>query len=163
MNPRVAPLADLYNLNTNLVNKTLKNLADDVAHKRVNDKGSSLHWIIGHIANSRHYVGGLFNAGTEFENSELYNGGTPLKEPSAYPPIAEIKKIFENVSGKFMKRLGELTDDDINKKLESKLPVKDETMLGGNCIFQPSRELPCRTVEFYQKTAGNGWFDGISR
>ena len=159
MNPRVAPLADLYNLNTNLVNKTLKNLADDVAHKRVNDKGSSLHWIIGHIANSRHYVGGLFNAGTEFENSELYNGGTPLKEPSAYPPIAEIKKIFENVSGKFMKRLGELTDDDINKKLESKLPVKDETMLGAIAFFSLHESYHVGQLSFIRRQLG---MDGLT-
>ena len=78
MNPRVAPLVDLYKLNTKLVNKTLMDLSDDVAHKRVNDSGSSLHWLIGHITNARHYVGGLFDAGTEFENSELFNGGTPL-------------------------------------------------------------------------------------
>ena len=159
MNPRVAPLADLYNLNTNLVNKTLKNLADDVAHKRVNDKGSSLHWIIGHIANSRHYVGGLFNAGTEFENSELYNGGTPMKEPSAYPPIAEIKKIFENVSGKFMKRLEELTDDDINKKLESKLPVKDETMLGAIAFFSLHESYHVGQLSFIRRQLG---MDGLT-
>ena len=159
MNPRVAPLADLYNLNTKLVNKTLEDLTDDVAHKRINDTGSSLHWIIGHIANSRHYVGGLFNAGTEFENSELYNGGTPMKEPSAYPPIAEIKKIFENVSGKFMKRLEELTDDDINKKLESKLPVKDETMLGAIAFFSLHESYHVGQLSFIRRQLG---MDGLT-
>ena len=159
MNPRVAPLADLYNLNTKLVNKTLEDLTDDVAHKRINDTGSSLHWIIGHIANSRHYVGGLFNAGTEFENSELYNGGTPMKEPSAYPPIAEIKKIFENISGKFMKRLEELTDDDINKKLESKLPVKDETMLGAIAFFSLHESYHVGQLSFIRRQLG---MDGLT-
>ena len=159
MNPRVAPLADLYNLNTKLINKTLEDLTDDVAHKRINDTGSSLHWIIGHIANSRHYVGGLFNAGTEFENSELYNGGTPMKEPSAYPPIAEIKKIFENVSGKFMKRLEELTDDDINKKLESKLPVKDETMLGAIAFFSLHESYHVGQLSFIRRQLG---MDGLT-
>ena len=159
MNPRVAPLADLYNLNTKLINKTLEDLTDDVAHKRINDTGSSLHWIIGHIANSRHYVGGLFNAGAEFENSELYNGGTPMKEPSAYPPIAEIKKIFENVSGKFMKRLEELTDDDINKKLESKLPVKDETMLGAIAFFSLHESYHVGQLSFIRRQLG---MDGLT-
>ncbi len=159
MNPRVATLVDLYNLNTNLVNRTLKNLADDVAHKRVNDKGSSLHWIIGHIANSRHYVGGLFNAGTEFENSDLFNGGTPLKEPSVYPPIAEIKKIFEDVSEKFTKRLEELTDDDINKKLESKLPVKDETMLAAISFFSLHESYHVGQLSFIRRQLG---MDGLT-
>ncbi len=159
MNPRVAPLADLYNLNTNLVNKTLKDLSDDTAHKRINDTGSSLHWIIGHIANSRHYVGGLFNAGTEFANSELYNGGTPLKEPSDYPPIEEIRQIFESVTEKFIKRLSELTDDDINKKLENKLPVKDETMLGAIAFFSLHESYHVGQLSFIRRQLG---MDGLT-
>ena len=159
MNPRVAPLIDLYNLNTNLVNKALDNLSDDVAHKRVNDKGSSLHWIIGHIANSRHYLGGQLNAGTVFENSELYNGGTPLKEPSAYHTIAEIKKIFEDVSGKFMTKLAELTDDDINKKLENKLPVKDDTMLGEIAFFSLHESYHVGQLSYIRRQLG---MDGLT-
>ena len=159
MNPRVAPLIDLYNLNTNLVNKTLKDLSDDVAHKRINDKGSSLHWIIGHIANSRHYVGGLFNAGTEFANSELYNGGTPLKEPSDYPPIEEIRQIFESVTEKFIKRLSELTDDDIHKKLEKKLPVKDDTMLGAIAFFSLHESYHVGQLSFIRRQLG---MDGLT-
>lgn len=159
MNPRVAPLADLYNLNTNLVNKTLEDLSDDTAHKRINDTGTSLHWIIGHIANSRHYVGGLFKAGTEFEKSELFNGGTPLKEPSAYPPITEIKKIFEDVSEKFMKRLEELTDDDINKKLENKLPVKDDTMLAAISFFSLHESYHVGQLSYIRRQLG---MDGLT-
>ena len=159
MNPRVAPLADLYNLNTNLVNKTLEDLSDDTAHKRINDTGSSLHWIIGHIANSRHYLGGLFNAGTQFEKSELFNGGAPLKEPAAYPPIAEIKKIFEDVSEKFMKRLEELTDDDINKKLEYKLPVKDKTMLAAISFFSLHESYHVGQLSYIRRQLG---FDGLT-
>ena len=159
MNPRVAPLADLYNLNTKLVNKTLKDLSDQVAHKRVNDTGTSLHWIIGHIANSRHYVGGLFKAGTQFEKSDLFNGGTPMKEPSAYPSIAEIRKIFENVSEKFAKRIEELTDDDINKKLESKLPVDDDTMLGAISFFSLHESYHVGQLSFIRKQLG---FDGLT-
>ena len=159
MNPRVAPLIDLYNLNTNLVNKTLKDLSDDVAHKRINDKGSSLHWIIGHIANSRHYVGGLFNAGTEFANSELYNGGTPLKEPSDYPPIEEIRQIFESVTEKFIKRLSEITDDDIHKKLEKKLPVKDDTMLGAIAFFSLHESYHVGQLSYIRRQLG---MDGLT-
>ena len=159
MNPRVAPLADLYNLNTKLVNKTLKDLSDDAAHKRVNDTGTSLHWIIGHISNSRHYVGGLFNAGTEFENSDLFNGGIPLKEPSEYPPIAKIKKIFEDVSEKFTKRLEELTDDDINRKLESKLPVDDDTMLAAISFFSLHESYHVGQLSYIRRQLG---FDGLT-
>lgn len=159
MNPRVAPLVDLYNLNTNLVNKTLKDLADDVAHKRVNETGSSLHWIIGHIANSRHYVGGLFNAGTQFENSDLFNGGTPLKDPSDYPPIEEIKQIFESVTDKFIKRLAELTDEDINKKLENKLPVKDETMLAAISFFSLHESYHVGQLSYIRRQLG---MDGLT-
>jgi uncharacterized damage-inducible protein DinB len=154
MNPRVAPLADLYNLNTKLVSKTLKDLSDDVAHKRVNDTGTTLHWIIGHIANGRHYVAGLFNAGTEFENSELFNGGDPMKEPSEYPPIAEIKQIFESVSEKFIKRLEELTDDDINKKLKEKLPVDDDTMLAAISFFSLHESYHVGQLSYIRKQLG---------
>ena len=159
MNPRVAPLADLYNLNTNLVNKTLENLSDDVAHKRVNDTGTSLHWIIGHITNSRHYVGGLFKAGTQFEKSDLFNGGIPIKEPSEYPSITEIKKTFEDVSEKFMKRLEELTDDDINKKLENKLPVDDDTMLAAISFFSLHESYHVGQLSYIRRQLG---MDGLT-
>ena len=132
MNPRIAPFADLYKLDTKLVKKALDGVSDADLHKRINDSGTSLHWIAGHIVASRDYVGKVIDAGSVFKHNELFQGnGKDLNDPSAYPPIEEISKAFDSVSRKLIKRLGTLKEKDINKKTKDKWPQGGNTVLDG--------------------------------
>jgi uncharacterized damage-inducible protein DinB len=132
MNPRIAAFADLYKLDTKLVKKALEGVSDADLHKRINNSGTSLHWIFGHIVASRDYVGKVIDAKTEFKYNELFGGnGQELKDPSAYPPIEEISKAFDSVSRKLIKRLGALKEKDINKKGKDKWPQGGNTALDG--------------------------------
>jgi len=131
MNPRVAPFADLYKLDTTMVKKALEDVKEADLHKRVNNSGTSLHWIFGHIVASRDYIAKMIDADIDWKHNELFGGsGQPVKEPSAYPPIEEIKKAFDSVTEKLMNRLGNLEDKDIEKKLKDKWPHGDDTHLG---------------------------------
>lgn len=131
MNPRVAQFANLYNLDTTMVQKALEDVKPADLHKRVNNSGSTLHWIFGHIVASRHDIAKIIEADTDWKHYELFSGsGQQVKESSAYPPIEELQKTFDSVTNKLMKRLGELNDNDIDKKLKDKWPHGDDTNLG---------------------------------
>ncbi len=131
MNKRVAPFADLYKFDTTMVKKALEDVKEADLHKRLNNSGTSLHWIFGHVVASRDYVGKMIGAGIDWKHSQLFGGGAePIKEASAYPPVEEIRKALDKVSRKLMKRLGELKDKDIDKKLKDKWPQGDDTHLG---------------------------------
>ncbi|HEX2897301.1 MAG TPA: DinB family protein [candidate division Zixibacteria bacterium] len=131
MNPRVAPFADLYKFDTTIFNNALKDIKPEDLHKRPSNNCASLNWLAGHLVNSRYYIAHLIGGSDEYEFSNLYNGdGQPLKEPSAYLPIGEIQKAFDSISEKLMKRLNELNDSDIDKKLKDKWPHGDDTHFG---------------------------------
>ena len=132
MNPRIAPFADLYKLDTKLVKKALEGVSDADLHKRINNSGTSLHWIAGHIVTSRVQVSKVIDAGAEFKYFEIFFANDqPLKDPSTYPPIAEVLKSFDSVSRKLIKRLGELKEKDLNKKGKNKWPQGGNTAKDG--------------------------------
>jgi len=130
MNPRVAQFAGLYKLDTHMIKKALEDVKPDDVHKRLNNTGSSLHWLAGHILNSRYFVANLIGASKEHEFSELFNGGQAMKESSSYPSIEEVQKAFDSISEKLISGLENLSDADIEKKVKEKWPHGDDTQLG---------------------------------
>src|SRR5574341_2665279 len=99
MNPRVAQFANLYNLDTTMVQKALEDVKPADLHKRVNNSGSTLHWIFGHLVASRHDIAKIIEADTDWKHYELFSGsGQPVKESSAYPPIEELQNAFDSVT-----------------------------------------------------------------
>ncbi len=131
MNPRIAPFADMYKFDAGFLKKQLEGVSDADLHKRINNSGTSMHWITGHIVASRVHVAKIVGADAKFEHGELFAGdGKDLQDPSVYPPIAEILKSFDTVSRKLTKRLGELKEKDINKNGKDKWPQGDKSVLG---------------------------------
>jgi uncharacterized damage-inducible protein DinB len=132
MIPRVTPFAQMFKFDAGFLKKQLEGISDSDLHKRINNAGSSIHWIVGHITASRTQICQLIGAKAEFKHSDLFKGdGKDLQDPSAYPAISELFKSFDSATRKLNKRLGELTEKDLKKEGKGKWPQGGKTMLDG--------------------------------
>ena len=56
MEPQVAPLAALYDLNTDLLLNCLDGLSDAEAQRRLEAGGNSITFLAGHLTDTRHFL-----------------------------------------------------------------------------------------------------------
>lgn len=131
MNKAVAPLAEIYKTNTNLFFGSINDISDSDMITRPNNKGNSLHWIAGHLVTCRYHVTKLIGLKEDCPWGELMDYGASIKDQSEYPPLSEIKDVWTSITDKLIKRLGELTDSELQEKVTYDFPTNDKTVLGG--------------------------------
>ena len=131
MNPRLDQFAKMFNFDSGIFSKALEGVKPEDLHATPNKDCASLLWLAGHLVKSRYYLANLIGASDEYEWSNMFNGdGSPIKDPSDYPSIEEIKKAFEDISKKLMSGFKKLDDSGLDKKLKSNWPQGDDTHFG---------------------------------
>ncbi|MDH3889958.1 MAG: DinB family protein [candidate division Zixibacteria bacterium] len=131
MNQKVALFAKQYQINRWLISSALKDLSQEAIESRIEDKGNSMKWLVGHLASSRFVV--LSHIGIEQERpfGDLFARGAEVKDAADYPSYAEILKVWEEVADKVEARFEELTDDDLGAPMDAQYPISDGTALSG--------------------------------
>ncbi len=122
-------IAGQYGVNTGLLVKAFSDIKDEDIFRRP-DGGNSLHWIAGHVTDSRMYIGGLAGLGTESPWGKLFDAKCEIKESEAYPPIGEILSTFQDIGAKLLTRFDELSDDELAASVEPNFPGQEQTVFG---------------------------------
>ncbi len=130
MHQSIAQIAALYNLNTQLLTKTLAGIKDEDTFARPNDKANSANFIAGHTVSSRFSVASSLGMKEECPWGELYGMGAEIKDASEYPSMDEIKKVWDDLSAKLAARLEEVGEDVLNAEGAWQPPGCEKTNLG---------------------------------
>lgn len=118
-----------YSVNTGLLVKAFADIKDEDVFRRP-EGGNSLHWIAGHVTDSRMFLGELTGLGTKSSWGELFNSGCEIKAPDAYPPLSEVISTWKDIGGKLMARFGEISDEELGESIKPDFPGQDKTVLG---------------------------------
>ena len=129
MNQKVALFANQYQVNRWLISSALKDLAQDNFEARIQDKGNSMKWLVGHLAASRYVLARHIGIDEAGPFGDTFARGAEVKAAADYPSYEEILKVWEEISDKVEARLGELTDDDLSTSMEAQYPINDGTVL----------------------------------
>ena len=95
-------------------------------------------WQIGHLAMAEYGLCLFRIRGRRPEDLELMpskfrkqfsRGSTPAHEPDGYPPISEIRRVFDVIHDRAMEESAEFQEDDLNEKIDEPHAVFD-TKLG---------------------------------
>lgn len=129
MNQKVALFAKQYQINRALVSASVKDLSQEHLEARINDKGNSIKWLIGHLASSRFVL--IRHLGIDVTNpfGDTFGRGAEVKAAEDYPSFAEILKVWEDIAEKVEVRLGELNDDALSAPMDAPYPISDGTVL----------------------------------
>lgn len=131
MSQLLQPIVDLYRFNTKMVLIALADLEpEEAVHRLKNGAGSSIAYLVGHLASSRY--GLLITLGAADQNpyKELYGDGAGSRDGDAYPSIQEIAHGWGGTARKLHGALAALTDEDALRPDDTGFPTPDKTLRG---------------------------------
>ena len=130
MNPQVAPLAALYELNTDLLLNCLDGLTDAEAQRRLEAGGNSVTFLAGHLADTRHFL--VARLGHPLPNplARYLADVRSIEEIRELPSLEELRTEWQAVSSHLDAVLSELTPDELAEPNVHRFPLEDSTRLG---------------------------------
>ena len=130
MHPSVAPLASIYDLNTDLLLNCLEGLTDEDARARLPGGGNSIAFLAAHLADTRHFLVGRLERPLHNPLSSYLADARTIDDIHAWPPVRQIRDAWLAVADHLMSVLESLTADALAREGVHRFPIGDSTSLG---------------------------------
>lgn len=130
MEPQVAPLAALYDLNTDLLLNCLDGLSDAEAQRRLAAGGNSVTFLAGHLIESRHFLVGRLGHPLSNPLARYLADVRSIEEIREWPSLEEIRGAWPIVSHHLQDVLADLTPEELAEPNVHRFPLVDSTRLG---------------------------------
>jgi uncharacterized damage-inducible protein DinB len=130
MEPQVAPLAALYDLNTDLLLNCLDDLTDSEARQRLAAGGNSVAFLASHLVDSRHFL--VTRLGQPLPNplGRYLADVRSIEEIRDLPALDEVRAAWIEVSAHLQNVLDGLTPDQLKEANVHRFPLADRSRLG---------------------------------
>jgi uncharacterized damage-inducible protein DinB len=130
MDPQVAPLASLYELNTDLLLNCLDGYTDPEAQRRLEAGGNSVTFLAGHLTDTRHFL--VARLGHPLPNplARYLADVRSIDEIRELPSLEEIRSAWLAVSAHLHAVLADLTPSELAEPNVHRFPLEDSTRLG---------------------------------
>jgi uncharacterized damage-inducible protein DinB len=134
-NPQISALIDQFNLQTRLFSNVLKDVDSKNFSRIPGPSTNNYEWLAGHVLNTRYNIANILGlnlkspCASQFDNFKAYDSGI------SYLSADEVRKDWQQVSEKFITKLGDVGDNFINSPAPFKVPIGDNTMKGILAFF----------------------------
>jgi uncharacterized damage-inducible protein DinB len=130
MDPQVAPLSSLFDLNTDLLLNCLEGLSDGEAQRRLEAGGNSVTFLAAHLTDSRHFL--VSRLGHPLPNplARYLADVRSIEDITDWPTLDEIRYAWLAVSGHLRAVLRGMTAGELAEPDSHRFPVSDGTRLG---------------------------------
>ncbi len=130
MDARLAPLYEIFKLNSRIYLNCLDGMDDDQASWRPSDNSNSAAFIALHLVDTRHHIAGLVGLKLENPFASMVKGRKSIAEMRGLPALDELRDAWKGVTGEVRVRLGQLGEAELKQDTGSKLPIDDKSLLG---------------------------------
>ncbi len=155
MLPSLSPLHEIYRMNHQLFTDSFKDMPDADICGRIDGKGNSMLWLAGHITGSRHMLANLLRVNDEFPYAELFGRGVEAIAVEEYPPLSELKKLWEDISGKIYARMEEATDEEMQTPSPITFPTQEDTILAAAALLSLHESYHIGQMAYIRRLAGH--------
>lgn len=154
MDPRVTPLARLYELNTDLVLNCLSGLTDAEAQQCLAGGGNSVAFLAAHLADTRHFL--VKRLGHPLANPlERYLAeARTIADIREWPTLDEIRASWVAVSAYLQKVLDKVTAPELDEGNVHRFPSGDSTRLGLIAFLVQHDSYHLGQIAFLRKQLG---------
>ena len=121
-------LIGLYDFHTKLFYNVLLNISDSDANNRMGTKANHIAWIAGSLVHGRYFLANALNIDKKQSTGKLFGNNRGIQDNITYPPLADFKKDWENISIVLKDALNNLSEDQLNGHDPFDMP-------GGNYTF----------------------------
>jgi uncharacterized damage-inducible protein DinB len=130
MEPRLAPLAAILDLNTDLLLNCLDGLSDADGRERLPGGGNTVTFLAAHLTDSRHFLATRIGHPLENPLAPCLEGARRFEEVREWPALEEIRAAWRRIAVHLQAALAKLTESDLRRSNVHRFPLGDTTQLG---------------------------------
>jgi uncharacterized damage-inducible protein DinB len=130
MNPAVAPLAAILDLNTDLLLNCLDGLSEAEAQQRLQGGGNSLAFLIAHLTDTRHFMATRLKRPLANPLTPLLADARSIDDIRGWPPSDELRAAWQAISDHLATVFPSLTDEELGEPNVHRFPMGDSSRLG---------------------------------
>jgi len=130
MDPQLAPLAAILDLNTDLLLNSLEGLSETEAEARLPGGGNSIKFLAAHLTDSRHFL--VDRLGQPLGNplASYLAQARSIEDISSWPSLPALRQAWCTVSAHLASVLAGLSGADLARLNAHRFPVPDGSQLG---------------------------------
>lgn len=128
--PRVAPLAAILDLNTDLLLNCLEGLSDAEARERLPGGGNSVTFLAAHLTDTRHFLSARLGRPLDNPVARYLAEARGFEDIREWPALDEIRVAWRAVAAHLQGVLAALTPDELQRPNVHRFPLADTTQLG---------------------------------
>jgi uncharacterized damage-inducible protein DinB len=130
MHPCIAPLAAIYDLNTDLLLNCLEGLTDQEARQRLPGGGNSIAFLAAHLTDTRHFIAARLERPLHNPLSPYLADARTIDDIHAWPPLRQIRQAWVAVGDHLARLLDELGPETLARENVHRFPMPDRTLVG---------------------------------
>jgi uncharacterized damage-inducible protein DinB len=130
MHPSVAPLAAIFDLNTDLLVNCLDGVSDEEARRRLAGGGNSIAFLAAHVTDTRHFLTARLGRPLPNPLSPYLADARTIDDIQAWPPLEQIRDAWLAVADHLAATLEGLGPDALARENVHRFPIADSTALG---------------------------------
>ena len=130
MEPQLIPLAELYDLNTDLLLNCLDGLTDTEAQHRLEAGGNSITFLAEHLTDSRHFLVARLGHSLPNPVARYLADVRSIEDIAEWPTLDEVRSAWLAVSAHLQNVLSGLTASELAEPNVHRFPLNDSSRLG---------------------------------
>jgi uncharacterized damage-inducible protein DinB len=130
MNPAVAPLAAILDLNTDLLLNCLEGVSESEAQRRLQGGGNSLAFLIAHLTDTRHFMATRLKRPLANPLTPLLADARGIDDIRGWPPLDDLQGAWQAISDHLATVLPALTAEELSEPNVHRFPMGDSSRLG---------------------------------
>lgn len=130
MDARLEPVLAILSLNAAAFHKALADVDQESAERRPNDRTNSLAYVACHVLDARFYL--MRACGHDMTNpwQELFDAARTVEDLKEFPPLYEIRTVWDEVHEATVGHLGELSAAELSADASHGFPIDDPSLVG---------------------------------
>jgi uncharacterized damage-inducible protein DinB len=154
MDPRVAPLAEIFRLNTWLFHNCLAGMSAAQAEARLDDRTNSAAFIAAHVADTRFATAAWLGAPLENPLAAALEGARGITDVATLPPLDVIVRAWDDASATIAARLEELPEEALDGPSPQRFPGASPSLLGALAFLAQHDSYHVGQLALLRKAAG---------
>ncbi len=130
MQPQIAPLAAILDLNTDLLLNCLDGLSEAEAKQCLAAGGNSVAFLAAHLTDSRHFLAARVGSSLANPMTRYLADARSIEEIREWPSLDEMRTAWRAISDHLQRVLADLTATDVSRPNSHRFPIADPTLVG---------------------------------
>jgi uncharacterized damage-inducible protein DinB len=154
MDSRLAPLATILDLNTDLLLNALEGLSDSEAQHRLSGGGNSIAFIAAHLTDSRHFLASRLNHPLPNPLARYLADAKSIDEIRAWATLDQVRSAWISVSNHLLTALESLSASELDRDNTHRFPISDPSALGLVAFLTQHESYHIGQVGFIRRQLG---------